>query len=171
VTSSAVTSAAETASRSPRRSPRRPSRSNRHGGQGVLALLFLAPLFAFYGVYYVYAFVFLGQTSRTRVGLSFIDAVDVGWQNYQLVVTDNLFQRAVFNNLLFAGVSILAALTLGFFVAMLLATGVRAHGALYLVFLLPSLIPLSLFATVFGRMLGASTEPSMKPFGLSGSAG
>jgi ABC-type sugar transport system permease subunit len=121
--------------------------------RGWTALAFLIPLLAFYGVYYVYSFIFLGQTSQQRVSLSFIHQIYVGFQNYALILTDPLFQRAVVNNLIFAAVSIAASLTLGFIIAMMLATGVRLNRGMYVIFLLPSLIPLSLFASVFGRML------------------
>ncbi len=40
----------------------------------IPALIFLAPMLALYGVYYICAFVFLGQTSRENVDLSFSGA-------------------------------------------------------------------------------------------------
>lgn len=122
-------------------------------GQGLTALLFLAPLALFYGVYYLYSFVFLAQVSRQRVSLTFLNAVDVGWENFRLVATDPLFIRSMINTFAFAVIAILAGLTIGFFIAVILATGVRMRRAFYAIFLIPSLIPLSLFATVFGQML------------------
>ncbi|GIG63558.1 sugar ABC transporter permease [Longispora fulva] len=130
-------------------SPRR----RRRGSFVGVAALFLAPLLLIYAVYYLYAFGFLAKTSTTRSTLSFGDATDVGWENFRLVLTDEVFWRSVANNLLFAAVSIAVALTLGFFLAVVLSSGVRLRRFFYAVFLLPSLIPLSLFATVFGRML------------------
>jgi raffinose/stachyose/melibiose transport system permease protein len=130
------------------------ARRSRHRARALgTAVLFLTPLLLIYAVYYLYAFGFLVATSRTRSSLSFADATDVGWENFRLVLTDAVFIRSVANNLLFAAVSIAAALTLGFFLAVVLASGVRLRRFFYAVFLLPSLIPLSLFATVFGRML------------------
>jgi len=130
------------------------SRRTRHRGRALgTALLFLTPLLLIYAVYYLYAFGFLAATSTTRTTLSFSEATDVGWENFHLVLTDAVFIRSVANNLLFAAVSIAVALTLGFFLAVVLASGVRLRRFFYAVFLLPSLIPLSLFATVFGRML------------------
>ncbi len=117
-------------------------------------MVFLVPLLLFYGTYFGYGFWFLAGTSTKQVSLSFVDAIDVGWNNYVLTLTDPLFMRALLNNLVFAGFSILASLTVGFIVAMLLAVGVRLKRTLYVIFLLPSLLPLALFATVFGRMLG-----------------
>jgi raffinose/stachyose/melibiose transport system permease protein len=117
------------------------------------AVVFLAPLLIFYAVYYLYAFGFLVDMSTKQTSLSFVDVTEVGWRNFTLVLTDSAFHTAVLNNLIFAAVSIGAALTLGFFLAVSLASGVRMRRMFYVVFLLPSLIPLSLFATVFGRML------------------
>lgn len=121
--------------------------------KGVVAALFLLPLIGFYGVYYVFSFVFLGRVSQQRVSLSFVNPINVGFSNFTLILSDGLFQRSLLNNLIFAAVSILVSLTLGFFVAMMLATRAKFNRLMYVVFLLPSLIPLSLFASVFGRML------------------
>ena len=132
-------------------------------------MVFLAPLLALYGVYYLYAFVFLGQMSTKSVDLSFSGATSVGWRNFQLVLTDPLFWRSIGNNLLFAGVQIAIALTLGFFLAVSLASGIRFRRFFYVAFLLPSLIPLSLFATVFGQMLqtnGGAINQSLRAIGL-----
>ena len=120
---------------------------------GWFALIFLAPLLLFYGVYYLYSFGILGAVSTQQVGLTFRNAVDVGLQNFQLVITDPAFQTSLLNTVLFGLFSVLVSLTLGFLLAMLLASGVVFRRLFYTVFLLPSLIPMSLFATVFGRML------------------
>ncbi|WP_341994528.1 sugar ABC transporter permease [Microbacterium sp. LWH7-1.2] len=119
-------------------------------------MIFLAPLALFYGVYFLFSFGLLGVVSTQRVGLTFQHAVDVGWQNFLLVLTDPAFQISLFNTVLFGVVSVLISLTLGFVLAMMLASGLRLRRVFYIVFLLPSLIPLSLFATVFGRMLETS---------------
>ncbi|WP_405144648.1 sugar ABC transporter permease [Sphaerisporangium sp. NBC_01403] len=119
----------------------------------VPAAVFLGPLLLFYAVYYLYAFGFLADMSTKQTSLSFTNITSVGLRNFELVLTDPAFHTAVLNNLIFATVSIAAALTLGFFLAVTLASGVRLRRLFYAVFLLPSLIPLSLFATVFGRML------------------
>ena len=126
-------------------------------------------MLALYGVYYLYAFVFLGQTSTESVNLSFTGATSVGLRNFQLVLTDPLFWRSIGNNLLFAGVQIGVALTLGFFLAVSLAGGVRFRRFFYVAFLLPSLVPLSLFATVFGQMLqtnGGAINQTLRTIGL-----
>ncbi len=117
------------------------------------ALGFLAPMLALYAIYYVYAFVFLAKTSTQDVDLSFSDPEQVGGRNFVLVLTDPIFWRAMFNTLLFAGFGILIALTLGFFLAVALSSGIRLRRWFYVIFLMPSLVPLALFATLFSQML------------------
>ena len=116
------------------------------------AMVFLLPLAVIYAVYYLYSIVFLAQTSTTRVGIAMRNAVDVGWQNFQMLFADDVFIRSILNNFVFGAISIVIALTIAFFIAVSLATGVRAKKLFYLVFLLPALIPVSLVATVFGAM-------------------
>jgi ABC-type sugar transport system permease subunit len=135
----------------PRRVPAGRGRGRRRSL--AAAALFLAPMLLLYGIYYVEAFVFLGQTSMQSVDLSFTGATSVGLQNFRLVLTDPLFWHALGNNLVFALAQIAIALTLGFFLAVSLASGVRMRRFFYIVFLLPSLIPAALFATIFGQML------------------
>jgi raffinose/stachyose/melibiose transport system permease protein len=125
----------------------------RRRGQGRVALLFLLPLLLIYAVYYLYSVVFLVQTSGQKVGISLLRPVRVGWDNFALLATDPVFLHAILNNLVFAGVSIVVSLTVAFFIAVSLSTGVRARRLFYLVFLLPALMPLSLVATIFGSML------------------
>lgn len=115
--------------------------------------MFLLPLLVVYGVYFGYGFVFLATTSFQRVGLSFIDPIMVGFDNYALLARNDVFRTAIFNNLVFAVVSIVAALTVGFFVAVSITAGIKPRRLLQVVFLVPALMPLSLVATVFGSML------------------
>jgi raffinose/stachyose/melibiose transport system permease protein len=150
---------------------RRRSAARRRARRRALipAAIFLAPMLALYGVYYLYAFVFLGQTSRQNVNLSFAGATDVGMRNFRLVLTDPLFWQSIENNLLFAAAQIAIALTLGFFLAVSLSSGVRFRRLFYVAFLLPSLIPISLFATVFGQMLqtnDGAINQSLRTLGL-----
>ncbi len=117
-----------------------------------VALVFLSPLLVIYAVYFIYSIFFLGQTSLTKVGISLMGSVDVGWTNFQNLLADPAFGRSILNNLAFGGISIAAAVTVGFFIAVSLSTGVRGRKLYYLVFLLPALMPLSLVSTVFGSM-------------------
>lgn len=117
------------------------------------AAAFLAPLAVIYGVYYIYSIVFLVRTSTTKVSISFRNSIDVGWSNYLLLLHDSAFLRSIANTVIFAACSIVSALVLGFIIAAALATGVRAKKLYYVIFLVPTLMPSSLVATIFGSML------------------
>ncbi|MFF9762902.1 carbohydrate ABC transporter permease [Streptomyces caelestis] len=122
-------------------------------GGGRAALAFLAPLVLIYLLFFGYGFWFLIGTGFTRVSLSFTDAVSVGLDNYRLLWENDTFHRAVLNNVLFGAISIAAALTLAYFVAFAISAGLRPKRLMYVLFLVPSLMPLSLVSTVFGSML------------------
>lgn len=155
-----------------RRSPLRGgARSPLRGGWYAVA--FLAPLLAFYAIYFFYSFGVLGVVSTQRVGLTFSNAVDVGLLNFELVLGDPSFRRSLLNTVLFGAFSVAVSLTLGFVLAMMMASGVRMRRFYYTIFLLPSLIPMSLFATVFGRMLEArdgAFNQFLRTIGLGGLA-
>lgn len=150
--------------------PVRKRRSKRRSDFGV-AVLFLLPLLVMYAVYYLASIIFLGQTSFTKVSISFFNSVDVGWRNYEILVSDPEFQRSIINTLVFAVVGIAASLTIAFFIAIALSTGVRGKRAMYVLFLLPTLMPISLIATIFGGMLqerfGVLNE-TLRAVGLGG---
>uniref|UniRef100_A0A7C1TAC2 Sugar ABC transporter permease n=1 Tax=Agrobacterium albertimagni TaxID=147266 RepID=A0A7C1TAC2_9HYPH len=119
------------------------------------AILFFGPLALMFAVYYLFSTGFLFYTSLQRISMSLVNGKWVGLQNFQLLLTDPRFLKAFVNNLVFAGVSIGAALTIGFFIAVTLSATWRARTLLYTIFLLPALMPLSLVASVFRTMLEA----------------
>ncbi|MCY4623099.1 MAG: sugar ABC transporter permease [bacterium] len=116
-------------------------------------VIFFGPLIAFYAVFYFFSFAFLIRTSFQDVSLSLRNAAYVGWENYRLLLDDPRFIEALKNNFVFAGVSIVAAATIGFFIAVALWAGARGKGMFYAAFLLPSLMPIALVAAVFRTML------------------
>lgn len=130
-----------------------PPRRSRLRADGRAALLFLVPLLVIYLGFFGYGFWFLVRTSTTRVGMSFRDAVDVGVNNYRILLDNDTFRQALLNNVLFGAVSIVAALTVAFFVAFVISAGLRPKKLLYVLFIVPALMPLSLVATIFGSML------------------
>lgn len=125
-------------------------KKNKHN---FAALGFLFPLALFYGVFYIYSFYFLISTSFFKTNISLRNPVFVGLDNYILLFTHDLFFRAIFNTLFFAFIAIVVAMTLGFFLAVMLSIGMRGSRVLYGVFLLPALMPMALVASVFGIML------------------
>ncbi|QIG41182.1 sugar ABC transporter permease [Microbacterium sp. 4R-513] len=106
-----------------------------------------------YAIYFAYSIFFLGETSFQKVGIAMLRPVQVGFENYRLLFTDPVFAQSIINNLVFAAISIVAALSIAFFIAVALSTGVRGRKWFYLLFLLPALMPVSLVATIFGSML------------------
>jgi ABC-type sugar transport system permease subunit len=140
-----VTTATSTPAKTPQKRKKR--------SDAWTAVIFLSPLLAIYAVYFLYSIIFLGQTSLQRVGISLLRPVQVGFENFQLLLTDSVFWQSILNNLVFATISIAAAVTIAFFIAVALSTGVRGRKLFYLVFLLPALMPVSLVATIFGSML------------------
>lgn len=127
--------------------------TSRRRTDGRAAAFFLIPLLVVYLGFFGYGFWFLARTSTTRVGLSFTNAIDVGANNYRLLWESGTFTRAILNNLLFGAISIAAALTIAFFVAFAISAGLRPKKLLYVLFIVPALMPLSLVATIFGSML------------------
>ena len=115
--------------------------------------IFFGPLIAFYALFYFFSVAFLVRTSFQNVSLSFRNAVYVGLENYRLLLDDPRFIDAVRNNLVFAAVAVVAAMTIGFFISVALWAGVRGRALLYAVFLLPTLMPIALVASVFRTML------------------
>lgn len=117
------------------------------------AVLFFGPLVLVFAVYYVFSTGFLLYTSLQRISLALVNGKWVGMQNFELLLSDPRFLKAFLNNIIFACVSVGAALTIGFFIAVTLSATWRARTLLYTIFLLPALMPLSLVASVFRTIL------------------
>jgi len=117
------------------------------------ALFFFGPLVFFYAVFYLFSTGFLVFTSLQKISISLTNGRWTGFKNFELLLTDPRFISALTNNVVFAAVSIVAGLTLGFFIAVALSSGVRGKAPLYVVFLLPTLMPLALIASVFRILL------------------
>jgi ABC-type sugar transport system permease subunit len=77
----------------------------------------------------------------------------VGLNNYARLLTDPVFYKSIFNNLVFSGVVILAGVTLGFLFAVILSTNIRGNRLFFAILFLPSIVPRALIATVFKEML------------------
>lgn len=114
---------------------------------------FFGPLFLMYTVYYFFSSGFLLYASFQRLSIALTNGRFVGFQNFYLLLSDPRFLNAFMNNMIFAAASVIAGLTIGFFIAVALSTGVRGKAFFYAVFLLPALMPLALVASVFRTML------------------
>ena len=146
----------------------------RSGRPGVrAALVFLIPLAVFYGTFYLYSFWYLISTSFLKTDITQSSSTFVGLQNYELVLSHDVFWTALFNTVAFSIIAIIAGLTIGFFLAVVLATRPRGSRFLYAIFLLPSLMPMSLVASVFAVMLESRfgfVNEGLRAIGLGGLA-
>ncbi len=129
------------------------TRKQRRSADARTALVFLTPLIAMYALYFVFSFYFLIKTSFTRVSISFFNSEWVGWHNYSHLLTDSTFLHSLLNNLVFAAIAIASSVTIAFFIAIALSTGIRGKRFMFTIFLLPTLMPASLISTMFGSML------------------
>ncbi|PDT26376.1 ABC transporter permease [Rhizobium sp. L9] len=124
-----------------------------HRLQSREAALFFGPLALMFAVYYFFTTGFLVYASLQRISMALVNGKWVGLQNFVLLLGDPRFLTAFVNNIIFACVSVAAALTIGFFIAVTLSATWRGKTLLYTVFLLPALMPLALVASVFRTML------------------
>jgi sn-glycerol 3-phosphate transport system permease protein len=76
-------------------------------------------------------------------------AASLGLRNYQALIADPAFRRALWNNLVYAAGTIVPSLLLALGLALTLAHSTRLNGVLRSVFFLPVLIPLVAAASVF----------------------
>lgn len=116
-------------------------------------LFFFGPLVVIYAVFYVFSSGFLLFASVQKLSIALTNGRFVGLKNFELLLTDPRFLNAFLNNMIFAVASIAAGLTIGFYIAVSLSTGVRGNAFFYAVFLLPALMPMALVASVFRTML------------------
>lgn len=116
-------------------------------------LFFFGPLVVVYAVFYVFSSGFLLFASVQKLSIALTNGRFVGLKNFELLLSDPRFLNAFLNNMIFAVASIAAGLTIGFYIAVSLSTGVRGRAFFYAVFLLPALMPMALVASVFRTML------------------
>jgi len=121
--------------------------------QNRAGYLFITPLIIIFSVFFLYSFYFMIRNGFFKVNISLKNPVFVGLDNYRMLFTDPRFIRALFNTLLFAFLSILAGITIGFILSILLSFTFRGKGFFHTLFFVPVLMPLALIAEVFAMML------------------
>lgn len=114
--------------------------------------LFILPLLVLFSIFLVYSIFFIVRNSFFDVDISFIDFEYVGLENYRMLFEDARFIRSIVNTLIFAVVSVVAGMTLGFFIAIAVKFKFRGVNVLHSLFFAPSLMPMVLVATVFSMM-------------------
>ncbi|MDC7231660.1 MAG: sugar ABC transporter permease [Spirochaetales bacterium] len=105
------------------------------------------------GILLFYSIFFVIKNSFFDFDLSFREFRFVGLHNYSRLLTDPIFYKSIFNNVIFSLVIILAGVTLGFLFAVLLSTNIKGNRLLFAILFLPSIVPRALIATVFKEML------------------
>jgi raffinose/stachyose/melibiose transport system permease protein len=118
-----------------------------------IGYLFNLPLLVFISVFFVYSFYFLFKTSLQDVDITFNNPIYVGFDNYLLVLKDLNFYSAIKNNLIFALVTVLLSLTLGYVISIFFQFQFFGKRLVHAFIFLPTLMPLALIATVMGMML------------------
>ncbi|WP_336921920.1 carbohydrate ABC transporter permease [Aquipuribacter sp. SD81] len=138
--------------------PRPTGRRGGRSGSRWTALLFMAPLLAYLVAFYAYPLyrnVDLSLHDYTIRAFVTGDAEFVGLQNHVDVVTSRLFDQAVFNTVVFTGVSLVFQYALG----LALAVFFRRHFPLSMwlraLFLVPWLLPLIVSASAWAWMLNS----------------
>ena len=134
------TQPSETASASDSAWQRSTRRSGRDGGTSIVLLLFLPPALLLFTIFVV---VPMGEAvwySVYRWNGYGAPTQFVGWQNFQLLLVDSVFQRALGNNVLVILVTLLVQLPLALGLAVLLVDRVPLTTTFRLIFFLPYIL-------------------------------
>lgn len=123
-----------------------PAKFLRNGGLGYLllvpSLVFLA-LFTYGPILQL-----ISDSLLVRKGIGSATEF-AGLTNFQAVLADPSFRKALFNNLIFAGITVIPSLVLALFFAMALVQSTRLNSALRAVLFFPVLVPLVAAASLF----------------------
>jgi ABC-type sugar transport system permease subunit len=119
----------------------------------IAGYLFLLPLFVVLIGLLGYCFYFLIVNSFQKVTISFKNIEFTGITNYRIVMKDRTFWKALFNNFILSFANIFCALTLGFFISIVLNFKLKGKKFFHSLFFIPSMLPIALMAAVFSSML------------------
>lgn len=122
-------------------------RNNRAG------FLFLLPLIIIFIGLLGYSFYFLIVNSFKYVTITFRNTDFVGLANYNTILMDKGFWRALVNTFLLSSANIFCGLTFGFFIAIILNFKIKGKRFFHALFFVPSMLPIALMAAVFSSML------------------
>lgn len=104
--------------------------------------MFLLPALVIYGVYNVYSIImtlYFSTLEWSGIG-PYQNAVNIGLQNYQNLLHDSNFWRALQNNLLLVLVSVFVQLTFGMILALIINSKLKGVKALRTVYFMPMLL-------------------------------
>lgn len=117
--------------------------------------LYILPFFIVFFVFGIYPIFYTLYLSFTRYS-GFTDPVFIGFDNYSLVFTDELFWRSLTNTFWIWGVNFALQISLAFFLVMLfsdLEYKIRGLNIFRIIYYLPNLIAATSVALIFNRIL------------------
>jgi sn-glycerol 3-phosphate transport system permease protein len=95
----------------------------------------------------------------------------VGFDNYEAMLADPIFWKSLWNNLLYAGVSVPVSIALALAMALFVNSKLRGQGALRLAYFTPTVLPMIAVANIwlffFNPQYGL-IDQLLKPFGVVG---
>ncbi|WP_460799248.1 carbohydrate ABC transporter permease [Nocardioides pacificus] len=139
------------ARRSTRRAAARPERMDWR--QRLEVLVFVGPALALMSVFIVWPVISAVRMSFYRwKGFGPMDDF-VGWQNYQLVLSDDVFTGAVAHNFIIVGLSILVQLPVGLGLALLLNRKIRFRGLLRTLIFVPYVVAEVIAGVIWFQLL------------------
>lgn len=95
----------------------------------------------------------------------------VGFDNYEAMLADPIFWKSLWNNLLYAGVSVPVSIALALAMALFINSKLRGQGALRLAYFTPTVLPMIAVANIwlfFYNPQYGLIDQLLKPFGVVG---
>ena len=95
----------------------------------------------------------------------------VGFDNYEAMLGDPIFWKSLWNNLLYAGVSVPVSIALALAMALFVNGKLRGQGALRLAYFTPTVLPMIAVANIwlfFYNPQYGLIDQLLKPFGVVG---
>lgn len=147
-----MTVATAEAARAERRS------SARASGAAATNYLYLAPAVLMVVVFVYYALFFNVDASLYDWDGISRDRYFIGLENFQEILSDRTFLQALTNTLIWSGLSVFLLTSIGFLLAALMSSDVRAKGLLSSIIIFPSITATVVVATVARQVFAADGE-------------
>ncbi len=136
------------------------ARRRRSTGSPWVAVAFAAPLIVYLAAFYAYPLIRSVDLSIHDYNIrAFVqgNAEFVGLQNYADIVSSPLFPSALWNTVLFVGVSLLFQYAIGLALAVFFRANFKLSGFLRALFLVPWLLPLIVSASTWSWMMNSDS--------------